>query len=782
VERDAELVLLNKVVLSAPVLSHLPGLGYVGVLATGYNCVDVSGALRRGITVTNVPVYGTQSMAQVMFAHLLHYTQGVAAGRWTHAPDWCYWERPLIERVGRTMGIVGFGRIGRATAALARAFGMPVLACDSQPVDRSDLATGVDLETLFRDSDVIGLHCPLTAQTRQLVNPQRLALMKPSAYPINTSRGVLIDESALEAGRLAGSGLDVLAEEPPSADHPLLRARNCTITPHIAWATRQARRRLLDAAVENVRGFLAGLPKTSSMRPPEGTIPGSFGHLRTSACRTEDGCEVTGPRLESARGGTRDMTTSRLTTDRTQHGEGSISRRRFLSGAAAVLGVPAFVPGRALGRGGSVPASERITVGVIGTGNRGTADMLGVMSSPLSQVVAVCDCRRPRLDAAKAKVDQYYAGKAGSGSGDGCRAYHDFREVIDRGDIDAILVCPPDHWHGIIATRALRAGKDLYCEKPLGRTIAESLAVRDAAVKHDRVFQTGTQQRSDALFRQACTLARGGHLGKIHTIEVAVPAGGDIVKPPTAQVPDGFDYDLWTGPAPLHSFDLKRCEWLGMYWIADYCVGFICNWGIHHLDIAAWGCPEVVEAPFEIEGSGFVPTPGKGICDTVVTWRTEFRYPSGLRLSFTSDRGPFDWQKSQGLTEESLHALEDTDPKHHHDTGCRFIGDEGWVHVTRGAIHAEPSALLSKSIDPAAAGLAVSDDHYVNFLRSVRSRRAPVSTVESGHRATVLGNVADIAVRLGRKLKWDPRAERFLDDEEANRRLSQPMRSPWRLE
>jgi hypothetical protein len=274
-------------------------------------------------------------------------------------------------------------------------------------------------------------------------------------------------------------------------------------------------------------------------------------------------------------------------------------------------------------------------------------------------------------------------------------------------------------------------------------------------------------------------LARGGHLGKVHTIEVAVPAGGDIVKQQPVPVPDGFDYEMWTGPAPMHPFDLKRCEWLGMYWIADYCVGFICNWGIHHLDIAAWGCPEVVNSPFEIEGTGLVPS--QGMCDTVVTWRSEYRYPSGLRLSFTSDRGPFDWQKNQGLTEESLRALADVDPKRHRETGCRFIGKEGWVHVTQGAISAEPASLLEKHVDPVSAGIAVSDDHYVNFLECVRDRREPVSSLDSGHRATCLGNVADIAVRLGRKLTWDPGADRFVSDDEANRKRSQPMRSPWSL-
>jgi hypothetical protein len=363
------------------------------------------------------------------------------------------------------------------------------------------------------------------------------------------------------------------------------------------------------------------------------------------------------------------------------------------------------VPRSILGKEGGVPASERITVGVIGVGGRGTADMMGVMESSLSQVVAVCDCRRPRLEEAQRTVEKFYAERSGAGAHPGCKAYHDFRELIDRKDIDAVLVCAPDHWHGILATRALAAGKDLYCEKPLGRTIAESIAIRDAAVKGKRVFQTGTQQRSNALFRQACTLARGGHLGKIHTIEVAVPAGGDFPRQPAAPVPEGFDYDMWSGPAPLHPFDLRRCEWLGMYWIFDYCVGFICNWGIHHLDIAAWGCPEVVESPFEIEGTAFLPK--EGMCDAAVTWRTEYRYPSGLRMSFTSDQGPFDWQKGQGLTAESLRALEGIDPKLYHPIGCRFIGSEGWVHVTRGGISAEPRSLLEKKVDQAASGMVV---------------------------------------------------------------------------
>ncbi|HID75718.1 MAG TPA: Gfo/Idh/MocA family oxidoreductase, partial [Planctomycetaceae bacterium] len=447
--------------------------------------------------------------------------------------------------------------------------------------------------------------------------------------------------------------------------------------------------------------------------------------------------------------------------------------------AGAAVAVPWLVMARALGKGGSRPASERVTVGVIGTGVRGMANMQGTMRSRLSQVTAVCDCRTRRRKAAVAKVNQFYAEQTDRGTYRGCGEYHDFRELLGREEIDAVLVCPPDHWHGVIATRALRAGKDLYCEKPFGLTITECKAIRDAVRRYGRVFQTGTQQRSDARFRLACRLARGGYLGKIRTIEVAVPPGGSIPRQPPAPVPPGFDYDMWTGPAPLHPFDSRRCEWLAMYWIYDYCVGFIANWGVHHLDIAQWGCPEVGTEPFELEGTGVLPT--EGMCDTIMTWRCQLRYAGDLRLSYTNSRGPFGWQKSQGVTEECARVLDAVTPELYHQQGCRFIGEEGWVHVSRRSIAAEPKSLLSVNIPPDRAPLEESRDHYENFLQSVLTRRDPVAPVEAGFRASVLGNVADIALRLGRKVRWDPTAEQFVGDAEANRMQSRAMRAPWTL-
>ncbi len=269
----AAIVLTNKTMLSADIIDRLDDLRYIGVLATGYNVVDAEAAGLRGIPVTNVPTYGTDSVAQMAFAHLLNLTQNVAHhgqtvrdGRWSSCPDFCYWDTPLIELAGLTMGIIGFGRIGRATARLATAFGMKVIAYD--PAAPPQVPRGcemVPLDRVLQRADVISLHCPLTSETEKLINAQRLAMMKKTTLLINTSRGPVIDEhalaNALNSEQIAGAGLDVLSAEPPEKDNPLLGARNCHITPHIAWATLAARQRLLNVAVDNVRAYLAGKPQ-----------------------------------------------------------------------------------------------------------------------------------------------------------------------------------------------------------------------------------------------------------------------------------------------------------------------------------------------------------------------------------------------------------------------------------------------------------------------------------------------------------------------------------------
>ena len=267
---DANIILTNKTIINKDTINQLPKLKYIGVLATGYNIVDVKAANQKNIIVTNIPSYGTSSVAQMVFALLLeltqnvgHHSNSVRRGDWSKSEDWCYWERPMIELEGLTMGIIGFGRIGKATAKIANAFGMNVIANDDVTIESPpDWVKIVDQETIFHESDVISLHCPLTSENNNFVNSAKINLIKKSAFLINTSRGLLINEKdlahALNSKRIAGAGLDVLSEEPPDEINPLLSAKNCIITPHIAWATKSARQRLMNIAVSNLKSYLNG--------------------------------------------------------------------------------------------------------------------------------------------------------------------------------------------------------------------------------------------------------------------------------------------------------------------------------------------------------------------------------------------------------------------------------------------------------------------------------------------------------------------------------------------
>ena len=268
----AQILLTNKVELTRHHFAQLPALKYIGITATGTNIVDLAAARERGIIVTNVPAYSTASVAQTTFAllleltqHIGHHAATVRNGAWSRNKDWCYWERPLLELAGLTLGIVGLGRIGTAVARLANAFEMIVLAHNPKTRSAPSYVRWVELEELFRQSHVVSLHCPLTPENRHMVNRERLSWMKPGSLLLNTSRGQLVDEPALaeslNTGHLAGAGLDVLSIEPPLPDNPLLTARNCIITPHLAWATRASRARLLQVAIANIRAFLAGHPQ-----------------------------------------------------------------------------------------------------------------------------------------------------------------------------------------------------------------------------------------------------------------------------------------------------------------------------------------------------------------------------------------------------------------------------------------------------------------------------------------------------------------------------------------
>ena len=443
-----------------------------------------------------------------------------------------------------------------------------------------------------------------------------------------------------------------------------------------------------------------------------------------------------------------------------------LSRRRFLEKSLVGLAAsPLVVPGTVLGKDGVLSPSERITIGVFGVGNRGSHAIVAMQPLPDHQILAIAEARRDRAERALGVVNEMYAARTGMSDYKACEIYADFRDVLDRADIDAIFGTVPDHWHGPIFSRIIKAGKDLYGEKSLSRYISQGVEVCKLVRQYGCVFQTGTQQRSGPRFRMAAELARNGYLGKVHTIEVISPAGQDYPVVPPCDPPEGFDWDMWTGPAPMFPFDRQRVEWLAMYMISHYCAGFVTNWGVHHLDIAGWGIPEVFEKPFEVEGTGTMPT--GGMTDTWVYWDAILRYESGLTVDYCSvgERQPRD--------------------------GCRFIGDEGSVFVNRQVIEADPVSLLDVKFKDSDVRLHVSPPsndpthctgHTADFFRSIRCRRDPVSPVEAGHAATTLGNVTDIALHLGRKLKWDPKESRFIGDDAANRMLSVPERTPWTME
>ncbi|MBE7500883.1 MAG: Gfo/Idh/MocA family oxidoreductase [Verrucomicrobiales bacterium] len=432
----------------------------------------------------------------------------------------------------------------------------------------------------------------------------------------------------------------------------------------------------------------------------------------------------------------------------------ALSRRQFLRHtaiAATALGLPSVVPASALGADGTVAPSGRITLGFVGVGGRGEGLLRAFVGNPQAHVLAVCDAYADRQIRCKQIVDDHYGN-------DACARSGDYRELLARADIDAVVIAAQDHWHALIATAAAKAGKHLYCEKPLGVTYEESRAIRDAVRQAGIVFQTGTQQRSEGSFRRACELVRNGYVGKLHRVEVGAP--GPSYRPSyrgsldPQPVPAGFDWEGWRGPAPRKPYNPGRVAWPDWYLIWDYCAGFIVNWGVHHLDIALWGCPELAQAPFELECRANYRT--EGFTDNASGWRGTFSYASGLQLLYTDD----------GKQE----------------SGCRFVGDEGWIRVDRPGIWAEPEGLLEIQLKPDDRPLHRSTNHGADFLTAVRRRTAPVSDVETGHQATYFGQLADVAARLRRPIKWDPRTETLTESDDAARLLlRRPVQPPWRL-
>ncbi len=421
--------------------------------------------------------------------------------------------------------------------------------------------------------------------------------------------------------------------------------------------------------------------------------------------------------------------------------KGKVTRRQFLKGSAAAAGAviawPTIVPSSVFGAGAP---SNRITMGCIGTGNQGMGNMKGFNAKSDCEVVAICE------------VDAGYMEKAREAIGLGRNScYGDFRELLARGDIDAVTITAPDHWHVSMSVAAVRAGKDVYCEKPLTLTIGGGRVLADEVKRYGRVFQTGSQQRSSSEFRQACELVRNGRIGELRTIRVGIH-GNNRTCPPTwspEPVPEGFDYDMWLGPAPWEPYTTQRCHYQFRF-ILDYSGGQMTNWGAHFLDIAQWGKGADDTGPVEIVGRGDFPK--TGLFTTAQNENIEYTYADGVKLFLKSSSGH-----------------------------TRFEGSEGWVDVSRAKIDAEPKSLLTAKIKPDEMHLYNSNDHKQNFLDCIKSRKDTICTAEIGHRSASVCHLGNIAMLLGRKLKWDPKKERFINDSAANNMLTRSLRAPWRL-
>ncbi len=461
---------------------------------------------------------------------------------------------------------------------------------------------------------------------------------------------------------------------------------------------------------------------------------------------------------------------------------GCTNRRGFLKRATgAVLGtmsLPRIVQSSALGKAGPVAPNSRITVGCIGLGNQGLALLRGFLGKPDVQIVAVCDVHAIKREETRKLIERHYARKQGETSYAGCSSCNDFRDLIFRSDMDAVVIATPDHWHVPIAAAAVRAGKDIYLEKPIGVSIAEAQALRETVLRYGAVFQFGTQQRSDFEFRRACELVRNGRIGKLHTINVWSPSsesGGSTE--PTAAPPE-LDYEMWLGPAPFAPYTKDRCSNINPFFpspekiwpfISDYCIGWIAGWGIHPLDIALWGAGLKLDGSVEVEGTGIFPP--AGACDTATNWNVILSFPAGgVKINFRGTGGrngpaPAEWRRR--YAKAGGH-------------GTVFEGDEGWIHVRRGYIDAQPKSLLQSQIGPDGIRLYESNDHIRNFLDCTKSRATTIGSIETAIRVDTLCHLSDIATRLEQKLTWDPRHERFVNNETANRLLSRAMRSPWR--
>lgn len=434
-------------------------------------------------------------------------------------------------------------------------------------------------------------------------------------------------------------------------------------------------------------------------------------------------------------------------------GRTSWSRRGFLK---AALGAPCVITSGALGGAGRPPASERVVLGYLGVGPRGLSNLREQMDCPVAQVVAVCDAWRGVRERAKTIVDAHYGNRD-------CRSYVDFREVLARADIDAVGIASPDHWHVPMSVAAMKAGKDVHVEKPLGVSIEEDQACRAAAHRYGRVVQYGTEARSMAICRLGCELVRSGRIGEIRQIRVKAPnserGGSRVVRP----VPADLDYDLWLGPAPWRPYSGCPDNGPGWFHVYDYALGFIAGWGAHPLDLLVWAYDIHRAGIWEVEGKGVVPP--EGCNDAIVDWDARIRFGNGVEMTY----------QASGVAEDDDPRLKPL------GNYAQLIGTDGWVAISYGGLCCEPASLRWSTLGPNDVHLPRSRAHEANFLECVQTRARPVSPIDDAVRSDLVSHVCDIAIRTGRKLRWDPLQEEFLGDAEANRMRGRASRQPWDL-
>lgn len=431
-----------------------------------------------------------------------------------------------------------------------------------------------------------------------------------------------------------------------------------------------------------------------------------------------------------------------------------MNRRKFLKQSSigtAALALPTFIPGSAFGRNGFPAPSERITLGCIGVGWQGTSNMEAFLQEDIARVVAVCDVDQNHLQNAKKLVNEAY------GNPD-CKTYHNFRDLLAREDIDAVMLGLPDHWHAIPAIEAARQGKDIYGEKPLSHSLLEGRAMCDAVKEHNRVWQTGSWQRSQEHFQFACELVLNGRIGKVEYAEVGLPAGhadfaGTFGQQTLEPPPPELDYDRWLGPAPYTPYAVERVH-KNWRWHLNYGGGQIMDWVGHHVDIAHWGLGLDKTGPVEVEGVGEYPP--DGFRDTATRYKVNTRYANGLRMVLAGG-----YPEIRG--------------------GTKWFGEKGWIHVNRGFLDAEPRSLLHEKIGPGEIHLARQKNHFNNFLNCIKSRELTLTPCETAHRSATPGHLGQISMLLGRKIKFDPKTETIIGDAEASAMLGNAMRAPWHL-